>query len=221
MHTMTTSKRTTAIEQVAGSLPVEAALTIFAATAMAAAAGPLAPLLPILAKSLAAQRQQGRVEAELVEIQLILAQQEANIRDLSDEQYKIINETVLALLQTTQTEKLRYLRCVVLNALTYRDIDSRESVILSRIVRDISSEEATFLLRAFLNDGILLTAAEEIDEVNPNVLRVSPSSADALSVSGLLSLGLLHPPESGWDGGTMRFTGIVAKLIALLRPQDV
>lgn len=217
---MTTPKRATAIERVAGSLPAEAALTVFAATAMAAAAGPLAPLLPLLAKSLAAQRQQARVEAELMEVQQILAQQKADIRDLSDEQHKIINETVLALLHTTQTDKLRYLRCVVHNALTYRDIDSRESVILSRIVRDISSEEATFLLRAFVNDGIQLTADEEIDEVNPNVLRVNPSSVDAMSVSGLLSLGLLQPPESGWDGGTMRFTGIVAKLIALLRPQE-
>ena len=213
---MTAPIRATAIEQVAGSLSVQAALTVIAAVA----GGPLAPLLPLLANSLAAQRQLARVETELVEIQKILTQHETNIRDLSDEQYKIINETVLALLQTTQTDKLRYLRSVVQNALTYRDVDSRESVILSRIVRDISSEEATFLLRAFVNDGIQLTTVEEVDEVNASVLFVNPSSSDALSVSGLLSLGLLQPPESGWDGGTMRFTGIVAKLIALLRPQE-
>ena len=213
---MTNKHQPTAIEKIVGSLPAEAALTVVAAYA----AGPLAALLPVLSNSLAAQRQQTRVEAALREIQQVLAEQQAKIRDLSDEQYKIINETVLALLHTTQVEKLMYLRRVVQNALTYRDVNPQEAVLLSRIVRDISSQETEFLLRAFAFNGVQITASTVQDEVNPNVFRVNPSSTEALSVSGLLSLGLLHSPETGWDGGTMRFTSIVAKLIALLRQTD-
>jgi hypothetical protein len=205
-----------AIEQVAGSLPAEAALTVVAAFA----GGPLAALLPVLSNSLAARRQQARVEAALSDIQRVLAGQSAKIRDLSDEQYKIINEAVLALLHTTQAEKLTYLRSVVQNALTYCDVGPQESVLLSRIVRDISSQEIEFLIRTFAFNGVQLIATTEQDEVNLNVIRVDPASTDALSVSGLLSLGLLHSPETGWDGGTMRFTNIVAKLIALLQRTD-
>lgn len=213
---MTNRHQPTTVEQVAGSLPAEAALTVIAAFT----GGPLAALLPVLSNSLAARRQQARVEAALSDIQQVLAGQQAKIHDLSDEQYKIINEAVLALLHTTQVEKLAYLRRVVQNALTYRGMDPRESVLLSRIVRDISSQETEFLLRAFMFNGVQLTASTEQDEVNLNVIRVDPASTDALNVSGLLSLGLLHSPETGWDGGTMRFTSIVAKLFALLQQTD-
>lgn len=182
--------------------------------------GPLVALLPVLSNSLAARRQQARVEIALSDIQQVLAGQEAKIHELSDEQYKIINEAVLALLNTTQNEKLAYLRRVVQNALTYRDMDPRESVLLSRIVRDISSQETDFLLRAFMFNGVQIKASTEQDEVNLNVIRVDPTSTDALNVSGLLSLGLLHSPETGWSGGTMRFTSIVAKLIVLLQQTD-
>lgn len=201
------------VEGVAGHLVTEAALTVLAAVA----GGPLAPLLPVLANSLAAGRQQQRVQSALLEIRSTLEAHGERIRDITDEQYKLVNEVVLAVLQTTQVEKLTYLRRAVQNALTLQGLHSQDAIILSRVVRDISSEEVRFLLHAFAYEGVLLDERTVEAEAYPKVLQVQPTSPDSLSITGLLSLGLLAPPETGFDGGTMRFTAIVAKLIALLR----
>jgi len=101
-------------------------------------------------------------------------------------------------------------------------LQSEEAIILSRVVRDISAEEAAFVLRTFKFDGIHLMAAQEGQQVTDNILRIDPSSREALIVSGLLSLGLLSPAEPTWDApNVLRFTGVVAKLVALLRKSDV
>src|SRR5256885_1203182 len=100
-HPMNDPLQPSGVEKVAGNLATEAALTVVAALA----GGPLAPLLPVLAKSLAASRQQQRVQQALVDVRQTLEAHEAQIRDLTDEQYKLLNESVLAILNTTQAEK--------------------------------------------------------------------------------------------------------------------
>ena len=72
----------TALERLSGNLTTQSALTVIAAVA----GGPLAPLLPILSTSLAASRQQRRIEAELDAIQRLLAERPQAIENLSDEQ---------------------------------------------------------------------------------------------------------------------------------------
>lgn len=209
-----TLPKPTALERVSGSLVTEAGLTAFGAIA----GGVLAPLLPILAKSLASERQRQRVEASLSELSTILARHEVVLRNLSDEQYKVVNETVLTLLQTTQEEKLKYLRAVVENCLTENQILPEEASVLSRIVRDISAEEIAFLLGAFQYDGVALTELPQPpDRQKDNILHVNPSSREALAVSGFLSLGLVTSGGPTWDLTPLRFTRIVAKLIALLK----
>lgn len=210
-----TLPKPTVLERVSGSLVTEAGLTAFGAIA----GGVLAPLLPILAKSLASERQRKRVEAALSELASVLERHETILRNLSDEQYKVINETVLTLLQTTQEEKLKYLRAVVENSLTEEKLLPEEASVLSRIVRDISAEEIAFLLGAFQYDGIALTELPQPPEQQQdNILHVSLSSREALAVSGFLSLGLVAAGGPTWDLTPLRFTRIVAKLIALLRP---
>lgn len=204
----------TAVEKVAGNLVTQSALTVVAALA----GGPLAALLPVLAGSLASERQRARVEQALVAISGILESHATKIRDLTDEQYKVINESVLALLQTTQAEKLSYLRAVVANAIAMREIEPQEATVLSRVVRDISAEEAAFLIRYFAFDGIHLMAPPAGQQFTDNIVRIDPGSKEALVVSGLLSLGLLAPAEPTWDApNVLRFSRIVAKLIALLK----
>jgi hypothetical protein len=213
---MNDSLKPSGIEKVAGSLTTEIALNLIASLG----GGLLAPLLPVLANSLAASRQQQRVHQVLHEICQNLEAHEAQIRDLTDEQYKLVNESVLAILQTTQEEKLTFLRYAVSNALIVSNVGGQEAIVLSRIVRDISAEEIAFLLRSSEYEGILLVEEVVQSEVSEKVLRVAPSTPDALSVTGLLSLGLLAPPETGWDGGTMHFTRIVEKLIVLLKKPE-
>ncbi len=214
---MADPRKPSTLERVSGNLLTQSALTALAAVT----GGPLAPLLPVLATSLAATRQQRRIEAELNAIQKLLAERPQAIENLSDEQYKLINETVLAVLQTTQAEKLKLLRNAIQNSLTLEGMQSREAVMLSRIIRDISTEEADFLLRTFQYEGIqILDAAADFETVD-GLLNLSRASNDALNVSGLLSLGLLTPAESRFDSlGVMRFSSLAAKVIALLREPE-
>ena len=203
-----------ALERVSGSLATEAGLTAIGAVA----GGALAPLLPVLAKSLASERQRKRVEAALTEIARTLERHEGAIRTLSDAQYKLINETVLTLLQTTQKEKLHHLRAVVANTLSESELLPEEASILSRVVRDISVQEIKFLLASFKYVAVALSEQDQPKEgPGSEVLYVHPGSREALAVSGLLSLGLVVAGGPTWDITPLNFTRIVAKLIALLK----
>ncbi|NYG35023.1 hypothetical protein HZU83_13985 [Sphaerotilus montanus] len=148
-------------ESVAGSFVTEIALTAVGA----AAGGVLAPLLPVLAKSLASERQRKRVEVALEEIASTLNNHEEKIKTLSDEQYKLINETVLTILQTTQADKLKYLRDFVENTLNESEMLPQEACVLSRIIRDISAEEIEFLLIAYRYTGLALTNIPQPSEI--------------------------------------------------------
>lgn len=75
-------KPPTRLERVAGSKATEIVLTKVAASA----GGMFAPLLPVLAKSLAADRQRKRVDDALQDIRATLEANEEAVGNLSDEQ---------------------------------------------------------------------------------------------------------------------------------------
>ena len=204
------------LEKAAGSLTVQAALT-----AVAAAAGtPLAALLPVLATTLAAGRQKQRVVATLTEMNDILAKHESQLVVLTDQQYKFINEAVLALLHTTNESKMEFLRNVVHNGLSTPEMADHEAVFLSRVVRDISAEEAQFLVESFRHERIWLNESEPGESQRPT-LAVKPNTPEGQVVLGLLTLGLVTTAEPTYDEtGLLRFTPFAAKLIALLRKPD-
>lgn len=205
-------KPPTTLERVAGSRMAEGALTAIGALA----GGPLAALLPILGKSLAAERQKARVEAALAGIDKVLSAHSHAMNTLSDAQYKLINEAVLALLHTTSEGKMAYLKRVVGNVISTSSLDGQEAVVLSRIVRDISADEAKFLCENFGYERIQVASANPQHKMK--VLNVKPGTSEALVVTGLVSLGLLEPAEPTWDeGGLLRYSSVTAKLIALLR----
>ncbi len=210
---MSSLESATALEKLAGSLPAEAALT-----AISVVAGtPLAALLPILGKSLAAERQKKRVEAALGEMNSMLARHEARLANLTDQQYKFINEAVLAMLHTTNENKMKLLRDVVQNSLSASALPDQEAVFLSRIIRDISNEEAQFLLTNFTYQRIWLSELEPGDSNLPT-LPVKPATPDGQSVLGLLTLGLVANAEPTFDDmGLLKFTQMAAKLIVLLK----
>lgn len=195
----------------------QSALTVISAVS----AGPLAALLPVLAGSLAAERQKLRVEQCFSEIVQLLEEQKELVRNLSDEQYKIVNEAALAVFQTTDQKKLRYLRAAVANVLNTEEIKSQDAAVLARVIRDISADEAEYVMRTFHYAGIHLMAENGGAQLLDKILRVDPDSREALIVSGLMSLGLLVPAEPTWDSpNILRFSGIVSKLIVLLRNDD-
>ena len=205
-------KPPTVVEKVSGSAATESSLAMLAV----ADGGIVSAALPILAKSLASERQRKRFEQAISEIGETLKAHEQIIRDLSDAQYKLIGEVILALAQTTDDEKVRYLKVAVRNSLGEIEIRPQEAVMLGRLLRDISADEASFLVRNFGFERVWFN--ESPFNGTENIIAVKPSSSEGLVVAGLISLGLLLPAEPTWDdSGLMRFAPLVAKLLALLR----
>jgi hypothetical protein len=204
------------LEVITGHPVTEAALTFVGAVS----GNPLLALLPPLTKSLASERQRQRVESALTSINTVLEKHELLIKDLSDEQYKLINESILALLHTTSPSKIEYLRRAITNGLHATTVLPQEAIVLSRVIRDISAEEADFILRNFEYDRVQISSSAE--GYGQTHLQVSPNSPEGLVALGLISLGLLAEAEPNWDdSGMLRFSPITAKLIALLREPDL
>jgi hypothetical protein len=209
---MTRTKPATAIEKISGHVTTESALALIGALS----GNPLAALLPVLGKSLASERQKKRVEVALLEVNQLLESHEKALRDLNDAQYKLINETLLAFLHSTSQEKLNYLRNPVRNGLAMPDLQPEEAVALARIVRDLSAEEANFLVRSFSFKRIQLGKGTGQD--TPDALVIPLGGREELIATGLISLGLILPAGPTLDdSGLMRFSNVVAKVIALLR----
>lgn len=213
------SKKPSALERVTGHPAVESALTLIGALS----GSPVAALLPILSKSLAAERHKKRVEAMLAEIDAMLQKHEEALRNLTDGQYKLINETVLAVLHTTDTKKLDYLQRVIRNCISTKDIISQTTAFLSRVIRDISADEAEFIINKLpSNDRALRTTRLGLSRINRRsenqTMTIDPDGKDALIVSGLVSLGLLIPSGSNiGDTGILTPSPIIAQLQRLLR----
>lgn len=207
------------LEKATGSLPTVIVTTAAAAYLASDAANPisslLSPLLPILMNTLPFGRYKKRVEKAIKEIEDTLKLHEDKIRNISDSQYKIINETILSVLQTLDEEKLVYLKKVIQNLINDEDIKSHEAELLSRIVRDISADEIKFLINKCHYSEVIIS--NESDDSDINILCVSPDSEDAILINGLINMGLLLIQQSGL-GGSMnyKFSSIVKKLISLL-----
>jgi hypothetical protein len=156
------------------------------------------------------------VEAALAEINSVLTAHESALRNISDAQYKLINEAILALLHTTSQEKLAYLRRAVRNSLELSEIQPEEAVVLSRVIRDISAEEADFLVSNFSYQRLQL--GNVTGTLEEGVFVIPTGGRDELIVSGLISLGLVIPAGPTMDDqGIMRFSNVVAKIIAVLK----
>lgn len=202
----------TAVERLVGNPATEVGLTLASAIPGVPVA---ALLLPVLGNALASGRYRQRVEQSLAEVSAVLEAHSEQLRTLTDSQFKFVNEAVLAILHTTSQDKLAYLRQAIRNSLTLPDLQPEEAVILARIVRDISAEETFFLIKHFAYKRI------QIGRINENVqgaFVVEGGGRDEMIISGLTALGLILPAGPTMDDmGLVRFSNVVAKVIALLR----
>ena len=211
---MTEFQRPSAVEKFSGGLPLQATLTAISAISGA----PLAALLPVLANTLAAQRQKQRVETTLQDIIAVLNAHDYQLKQLTDQQYKFIYEAILTLLHTTNVEKMKLLREVVHNSLFAPSFSDQEAIFLSRVIRDISVAEALFVLKNFSCEKICLIDKTEDLNIPPQTLPVNRNSTDGQAVAGLLSLGLVVAAEPMLDDlGSLRFSPMAAKLLVLLK----
>ena len=141
---MLTLKPPSSLENVASNPITQSVFAIIATT------GPLAALLPVLATTLAATRHTQRVEKALSSITETLSKQGKDIESISEGQYKLINEIVVTLLHTVDTEKISVLKDAIQNTLQNPATESFDTYFLSRLIRDISAQEVEFLVRSFM-----------------------------------------------------------------------
>jgi len=194
------------LEKISDNLATEGALTAIGTLA----AFPLAPLLPLLSNSLANRRHKLRVKAALHEIDETLKEHADKLTNLTDSQFKIINEVVLTILQTTEDEKIIYLKDAVTSNVESEKVPISYASQVSRILRDISADELRFLIKNSNRSRIVF----DQDPMNDSELSVPKSSDQGALVSGLISMGLIVSATSTWDDiGRYVFSPIVSKVL--------
>jgi sensor c-di-GMP phosphodiesterase-like protein len=194
------------VERVAGHPATLAAAT----GAGLVVASPLAVFLPPLASCLAAERQRTRLERFYQELEAELAELREQLKDLTDTQYQLISEAATSALHTLDQRKLDYLRYAIRNAL-YVKVDPAQSAAVARAVRDISAEEADFLLRASDYEDVAMAGSS-----SSKTLVIDRDSDDAVALDGLLSLGLLRA-ETGYGAGGASITKNARIVVSLLK----
>ena len=212
-------KPPTLLESVAGSTGTQIALT----AAGAAAAGPLAALLPVLATSLAYKRHNERVAAAFERLTAELSAVQEKVAGISEDQLKVVCEAVNAIYTATDAGKIEYLQRAVLNGLNMTDLRQQAAVFLARVLRGISAQEAAFVVRNFGFVWVMVTDMVGGDgKDDAGTLFVRPDSEEDGIIAGLLSLGVLVPAGATIDSiGKAKFSPFTAQLIALLRPRPV
>jgi len=197
------------LEKVSGNLVIEGALASIGAITPFL----LAPLLPVLSNSLANRRHKERVEKALTEIYETLKKHDNLLHDLSDSQYKIINEAILAILQTTDDAKIAYLKDVINSNVENEKVPISFASQVSRILRDISAEELCFLI----DNSSYSTIVFDLETVGDNELKVEANSEQAAIVTGLISMGVRIWASSSSDRvGRYKFSPLVSKILAAI-----
>ncbi|MTD33306.1 hypothetical protein GKE73_09690 [Paludibacterium sp. dN 18-1] len=212
-------------EKVAGNFAAQAALTGFGATAAAVYAPVGVVMLPVLANALANGRYQQRIESEIRRIEQELHQHQDNIKNLTDAQFKFVNEALLTLTQTLEQEKLKYLTAAICKSVVDDKLRHDEASVLSRVIRDISADEIKFLYESFQYHAINFPVGEAQkgrmeSERAANFpaeqwLSLEGNHHNRFILTGLLSLGLLIKTDTWVE--SYRFSPVVAKLLALLK----
>lgn len=182
----------TALEKITNNVITEGGLAVIAA----AVGTPLAALLPVLCGTLAAGRQQVRVKIALEQIEKILKEHSQKLNALTDPQYKLLNEIILAVLQNTENEKIEYLHRAIIGGLEKNDISHTISAQVSRALRDMTAGELAFVVTHSEN-AIMIGPISSNAE--PNVTFIDRNSEEMIYVSGLMGLGILTPAGSTMD----------------------
>lgn len=189
----------TALEKLTGNVITQAGLA-----AVAASVGtPLAALLPVLAGTLAAGRHRLRVEKALERINATISAHPRKLHTLTDPQYKLMNEVVLAVLQNTEEEKIEYLHRAMIAGLERSEISHTISAQISRALRDMTAGELAFVI-AHSEKAIMIGPVS--GDLASNIALIDRNSEDMIYVSGLMGLGILTPAGSTMnDGGRYVF----------------
>ncbi|BCI77686.1 hypothetical protein [Vibrio cholerae] len=198
-------EKATKFEKFFGSLPVTVGATALASSTFAAG-NIFAPLLPVLTSTLAARRQQDRVVKAINEIEEVLKDHSEKIEKLSDHQFQLMNDMVNAICQNSNADKITLLRNSTINTVFEHDIGEHESVVLSRVLRDLSCWEFKFLVSIQEFESVRVMD-EKFDKSNlsESIKAVQPGSNEDQIIRSLANYNLVKSDISGF-GATLFYT---------------
>lgn len=200
------------VEKVTASIPVQGAAN--AVAAFGATITPLAAFVPFLFGALASGRQSQRLEAMFNEINAVITANAEKLKDISDDQYKFVNEAISAAFYTINQEKIELLKRAVTNAFLNPDSVLQISDSLSRVLRDISASEVEFIVK---NYSFKLIVVRGDSEGLPKTLAIKPNSSEEIILSGIINLGLLYPKTTRVGSMAFEWSPLVIKLIRVLK----
>ena len=203
------------LEKVTGSLPASAGASALAV--VGATFTPWAAFAPFLLQTLASRKQSERVEQMFAGLTAEVERLRIEVRDISDDQYKLAGECVVSAFSTVEVAKLEYIRIGVMNALTEPSISRGTADALGRLVRDISTAEAAFLVENFRFTGVTIDAEHSSQDGR---LFVKPNTQEEILVGGLIRLGVLYARFTNWDSMMYEWSPLTAKFIALITQHD-
>ena len=177
------------VEKISSGLPIN--LTANAVGVFGATITPLAAFVPFLVQTLASGRQSQRLEKMFGDLTAVIESQAEKLKVLTDDQYKLVNEAISAAFYTVDEQKLTLLKNAIVNAIDEPDISASASDALARAIRDISIEEAKFVVTNYRYKYFFIGAMKSL---GADSLSVQRDSTDDTLLSGLISLGLIYSP---------------------------
>lgn len=201
----------TMLEKVISSLPVKGVANTVGI--LGATVTPFAAFIPFLVDTLASGRQAQRLELMFQELKALMEKNAERLKDLTDDQYKVVNEAISAAFYTVNQDKIELLKRAASNAFLNPDAVAQLSDPLSRVIRDISAAEAVFVVRNF---GYELIVVSDGPPSGADTLVIKPNSTEEIILSGLINLGLLYSKKTRWNLVAFEWSPLVAKLIRLL-----
>ena len=202
----------TPLEKITSNVAVKGAANTIAI--LGATITPLAAFVPFLVDTLASGRQGGRLERMFAELNAIVVAHSEKLKELSDDQYKVVNEAISAAFYTINQDKLDLLKRAAANALLDGEAVSQVSDALSRAIRDMSAAEAAFITQNFKYETFIVTDDTEVME---GAMAIRPCSKEEIMLSGLINLGLLYSKAPRWGIVAFEWSPLVVKLIRLIK----
>jgi hypothetical protein len=200
----------TALEKFFGHPATEAAGTILALFY------PIAAPLPALTNRFASGRFAKRIEDTMTELNTELVAQ-GKVDTFSDEQCALAAGIVETMFRTIEEQKLRMLKAAVLNIADSNYLEHFDAQNFSRILRDLSAAEMSFLAknREFSSISFARSNAENADRV----IYLDRGSADGVIARSLINHGLFaRSPSEGHadDTGEYLAAPFIGKLLDLV-----
>lgn len=177
---------------------------------------PLAAFIPFLVQTLASNRQSQRLEKMFNELNTTLTNHKEKLEHLSDDQYKLVNEALSAAFFTIDEEKIALLKKAIISAINRPEASSAISDVLSRVIRDISVDEARFVLANSGCSKLFISSEEPVSSIKDGIV-VEIGSKEETLVSGLIALGLLYSKMPTFGGVRYEWSPLAERLVNLLK----